>query len=246
MMKKKALFLLVSLSFTLLAQAQTPKAEIYFTAADMPNLVKMNMCPPDSTSPQFAYDVTRYMWGKQQRLNKERAEIAYRDCVWGLETIINEFSEPFGLQISLKGTPEIYKLLNDALMTCDYVGHTPKKHFMRRRPFMVFNEPSLKPEDEPSLRQDGSWPSGHTILGYSAALLLTEINPDRADTIMARGLMYGESRVIVGAHWQSDVDAGRLAASMAVAKLHTSDRFLKQMALARQEFKKCVAAERKK
>ena len=39
---------------------------------------------------------------------------------------------------------------------------------------------------------------------------------------MARGYMYGESRVIVGAHWQSDVDAGRLVASVAYAKLHTS------------------------
>ena len=55
-----------------------------------------------------------------------------------------------------------------------------------------------------------------------SALLLSEINPDRADTIMARGYMYGESRVIVGAHWQSDVDAGRLVASVAYAKLHTS------------------------
>jgi acid phosphatase (class A) len=49
--------------------------------------------------------------------------------------------------------------------------------------------------------------------------------------------MYGESRVIVGAHWQSDVDAGRLAASAAYARLHTSERFLQQMRLARQEYR---------
>ena len=49
-------------------------------------------------------------------------------------------------------------------------------------------------------------------------------------------MMYGDSRVIVGAHWQSDVDAGRLAASAAYAKLHTSKRFLKQLAKAQAEF----------
>ena len=43
--------------------------------------------------------------------------------------------------------------------------------------------------------------------------------------------------MIVGAHWQSDVDAARLAASAAYAKLHTSERFLEQMRLARQEFR---------
>jgi acid phosphatase (class A) len=36
---------------------------------------------------------------------------------------------------------------------------------------------------------------------------------------------------------QSDVEAGRLAASAAYAKLHTSERFLEQMRLARQEFR---------
>lgn len=50
-------------------------------------------------------------------------------------------------------------------------------------------------------------------------------------------MMYGESRVIVGAHWQSDVDAGRLAAAAAYARMHTSERFLEQMQLARQEFR---------
>jgi acid phosphatase (class A) len=108
---------------------------------------------------------------------------------------------------------------------------------MRRRPFMRMHEPTLYPQDEPALRKNGSYPSGHTILGWSSALLLSEINPDRADTILARGYMYGESRVIVGAHWQSDVDAGRLAASAAYARLHTSERFLEQMRLARLEYR---------
>ena len=108
---------------------------------------------------------------------------------------------------------------------------------MRKRPFVRFNEPTLYPEDEPHLRKNGSYPSGHTLLGWSSALLLSEINPDRADTILARGLMYGDSRLIVGAHWQSDVDAARLAASAAYARLHTSERFLEQMKKAREEFK---------
>ena len=30
---------------------------------------------------------------------------------------------------------------------------------------------------------------------------------DEMPNLMARGYMYGESRVIVGTHWQSDVDA---------------------------------------
>lgn len=57
--------------------------------------------------------------------------------------------------------------------------------------------------------------SGHTLLGWSSALLMMEINPDRATEILTRGYRYGENRLVVGAHWQSDTDAARLAASAA-------------------------------
>jgi len=48
--------------------------------------------------------------------------------------------------------------------------------------------------------------------------------------------MYGESRVIVGAHWQSDVDASRVAASIGYAALHGSAEFREQMAKAQAEY----------
>ena len=86
------------------------------------------------------------------------------------------------------------------------------------------------------MRGEGSYPSGHTSRGWTTALLLAEINPANADTIFARGWMYGESRVIEGAHWQSDVDASRVGASIGYAALHTSPAFLEQLAKAKQEF----------
>ena len=229
---------LISSVFSLTMQAQGLVPEPYFTAIEMPDMVKWFNAPPKDGSDEFIRDVKRYYWGKSQRLESNRAAIAICDAQYGLATIIKEFSTPFGMQISHKKTPEIYKLLLDALATTDSICKLPKITYMRTRPFMVFDEPTLTPDDEPFLRKNGSYPSGHTILGWSAALLLSEINPQNADTILARGLIYGESRVIVGAHWQSDVDAGRLAASVAYAKLHTSDRFLKQMAVARKEFEK--------
>ena len=64
-----------------------------------------------------------------------------------------------------------------------------------------------------------------------------ELNPERADTILARGYMYGESRVIAGYHWQSDVDAGRLAASAALARLHADKRFMRLLRKAKREFR---------
>lgn len=236
MKMKKLMIVAVMTMATVCAQAQSD-VEAYFTAKEMPDMLKWCPAPPDTVGAAFTYDIMQYMWGKQMRQDKERAAIAIRDAVYGLDCIIREFSEPFGMQISKEETPEIYKVLRDGTATCDSICKLPKKYYMRRRPFMRMQEPTLYPQDEPALRKNGSYPSGHTILGWSSALLLSEINPDRADTILARGYMYGESRVIVGAHWQSDVDAGRLAASAAYARLHTSERFLKQMRLARLEYR---------
>ena len=217
------------------AQAQS-KPEPYFSFRELPNMLKWAPAPPDTMGAAFTYDIMQYMWGKQMRQNKERADIAIRDAVYSLECIAQEFSEPFGLTISEENTP--WKLLRDAKATCEAISGFPKYYYKRKRPFVRFQEPTATPEFEPELRRNFSYPSGHTILGWASALLLTEINPERADTILARGMMYGESRVIVGAHWQSDVDAGRLAAAAAYARMHTSDRFLEQMRRARQEFQK--------
>lgn len=233
-MKKFKSYLIIA--FVSLISILNTNAQPYFTSREMPNMLHWYPAPPKPDSEEFARDIRRYYWGKAQRLNPERAAIAVRDARYGLATIIREFSVPFGLQISRQNTPEIYTLLRDALATCDSICKIPKQTYMRQRPFLFFSERTLTPEDEDGLRKNFSYPSGHTILGWSAALLLSEINPESADTLLARGIMYGESRVIVGAHWQSDIEAGFQAASVAYMKLHTSQRFLKQMEEAKKEF----------
>ena len=220
------------------AQEEEEVVNAYFTQGEMPDMMVFLPGPPDSTSVAFMNDVARYYWGKEMRKDPERAAEATRDAVYGLETILTEFEEAFGMKISKEDTPEIYKVLLDGTATCDSICTIPKQKYKRRRPFMVFNEPTLYPEDEPALRKNGSYPSGHTLLGWSSALLMMEINPDRATEILTRGYRYGENRLVVGAHWQSDTDAARLAASAAYARLHTSERFLEQMKKAREEYQR--------
>lgn len=235
---KKIYLLMMGLGLAMTLQAQDEKnAEAYFTTVEMPDIMQFMPGPPDSTSVGFANDVSRYYWGKEMRKNEERASQARRDAVYGLATIFEEYEEAFGMRITKEEMPEIYKVLLDGTSTCDSICSLPKKRYARTRPFIRFHEHTLAPDLEQELNPHKSFPSGHTILGWSAALLMMEINPDRANEILARGYRYGENRVVVGAHWQSDTDAGRLAASVAYAKLHTSDRFLKQMKKAREEFK---------
>ena len=229
---KRILILLSILSAGIIsAQAQ----DAYFTMDDMPDLVKCLPAPPDTTSLDFVNDVMRYMWGKEMRSDLQRAAIAERDAIWDLDTLAAIFSEPFGMKISKEATPEIYKAFVNGVHTIGLIRVRPKAYFMRKRPFDRFQEHMLTTWEEDDLRGEGSYPSGHTIRGWSAALILAEINPAAANAIYARGWDYGVSRVIVGAHWQSDVDASRPAASIGYALLQTSPAFKEQMDKARKE-----------
>ena len=164
--------------------------------------------------------------------------MAKRDAVYGMNTIIQEYCPILGLEITKEDTPELYTLMQDVGASCDSISDRAKQKYMRWRPFMYYNEPTLVPEQEEEHRTNGSYPSGHTVLGWTMALLLSDINPAVADQLLARGYEYGQSRVIAGYHWQSDVDAGRLAASVLYAKLQGNERFREQLAKARQEFAK--------
>ena len=233
---KRTLFLILLLLVALTVHSQEPLPLL--TPQQMPNPIHFLPPPPDSGSAAFAYDQSQYRWGKEQRLDSARLAIAIRDADWSINCICREFSEPFGMTISKEATPAIYWMLYVGLISTDMVGKLPKDYYHRTRPYVYYNEPTIYPQDEEELRNNGSYPSGHTIEGWSAALLLTELNPDRADTILARGYMYGQSRVIAGYHWQSDVDAGRLAASAAVARLHADKRFQRLMKKARREYRR--------
>ena len=234
----KLLAALVAICYALTINSQE-QVKPYFTTEQLPDLIKCLPAPPDTIGEHFVHDIMRYMWGKQQRLDPERAAIARRDAVWSYEALFAEFNVPFGLTISREETPEIWKLLETSLVTTDQMRVAPKAYYHRMRPYVRFHEHILTydaEEDEVELGREGSYPSGHTMRGWTTALLLAEINPANADTIYARGWMYGESRVIVGAHWQSDVDATRVAASIGYSALHTSAAFREQMRRAQYEF----------
>ncbi len=233
-MKKSFVIVLAAIMAAMTMNAQN-EVQPYLTVDQLPDLIKCLPAPPAFDSPEFANDMMRFSWGKQQRLDPERAEIAKRDAVWSYEALLAEFDVPFGLHISPENTPEIWKLMVTSMTTTDAMRVAPKAYYHRQRPFERFQDKMLT-DEEAELTGEGSYPSGHTMRGWTAALLLAEVNPAAADTIFARGWMYGESRVIVGAHWQSDVDASRVAASIGVCALHGSAEFREQMAKAQAEY----------
>lgn len=201
----------------------------------VPNSYKLLPPPPEGGTILFLYDKERYDWGKLQR-DTPRGDQAVADARIEGNGVPEAFSEAFGIEISPETTPEILKLIiNMREDAGDLSTRHAKNYYMRQRPFSFFNEMTCNPEQQEELSTNGSYPSGHTAIGWATALVLAELNPDRQDDILKRGFEMGQSRVICGYHFQSDVDAARIVASGVVARLHADDAFNAQLAKAKKE-----------
>ena len=234
---KKILIFVVAMMATISVSAQEEETvPVYFELDQLPKLIDIMPPPPAFDSQEFANDVVRYGWGKQQRLDKERVELAIADAEWDDHAkLFLQWKDAFGLEINPINTPEIWKLMESSLATTDPMRKETKAFYHRQRPFERFDD-SMPSHEEDELRGEGSYPSGHSLRGWGISLLLAQIAPERAAEIFSRGWDYCNSRVIVGAHWQSDVDASRTAASIGFCALQGSPEFIAQMKKAQAEY----------
>ena len=164
-----------------------------------------------------------------------RWELATRDAHLRFPEAADTFACALGMPITEANTPELYMLLRRTLADLGLAAYSAKNAYQRERPFMLNGAPICTPEEETMLRADGSYPSGHTAIGWGWALILSELAPDRAAALLNRGRVYGESRNVCNVHWRSDVIAGRMVGAAAVARLHTNEMFLAALSAAREE-----------
>ena len=217
--------------------AQFEGAKPYKELSQLPNLLQIMPAPPSFESAEFANDVVRYGWGKQQRLDPERLDMAVDDAEWFDHTkVYLRWKDAFGLEITPTETPEIWKLLEASLATTDPMNHETKDFYLRQRPFERFGD-DMPTDEEEKVRGRGSYLSGHCMCGWVISLVLAQVAPERANQLFIRGLEYGDSRVIVGAHWQSDIDASYTAGSIGFCALQGCEEFVAQMKKAQQEYK---------
>jgi acid phosphatase (class A) len=243
-MKKNLLKMVAAaLMFCCAANVQAAGDEVnghaYFTKAELPDMTKILPPFPAFESARFVADQSQHLWGKLMRQDEARAAQAQRDAVYSMQTVIDEMGPLFGLEITKEDTPEIYTILQDVCASCDSIYSGAKAKFNRQRPYAYYDEGTLIPEKEEKHRNEGSYPSGHTVFFWTSALLLSDINQsnEAMEALLARGYEFGQSRVIAGYHWQSDVDAGRMAGSVLYQLIRSHERFIEQLAKAREEFK---------
>lgn len=213
----------------------------YLEQADIPDSLQLLGPPPSAESAAFARDEE----ARQQTVplrGTARWDLARRDADLNFPQPAETFSCAMGMQIDAEKTPHTYKVMQRVLTDAGLSTYGVKTKYNRVRPFVAHNEGTCWPDQELLLRSDGSYPSGHTAAGWGWALVLAVINPERANELLSRGLAFGQSRVICNAHWQSDVDAGRVMGAATVARLQADPAFRADVEAARGELERARAA----
>jgi acid phosphatase (class A) len=169
--------------------------------------------PPTAGSPQQAGDeaTARGPW------SAERIAMAAADDAvdpW------KAFATVMGPDFNAANYPATKRVFDQILAVAGPAIGATKAQWNRPRPFVAnpAQPTCITPSD--ALRASGAYPSGHAALGWAWALALTELTPTNADALLRRGFEYGESRMVCGLHWTSDVAAGRSLGAAAVARMH--------------------------
>lgn len=125
-----------------------------------------------------------------------------------------------------------------------------KKYFNYSRPFMVANntihavpDDVVVKDNQPYHADGGSFPSGHTNTGYTDALLMAEMLPERFVPLVDRGARYGYSRIILGVHYPLDVMGSRMLAQRNVAHFLNDTAYRQLFEQAKQQLRDALEKE---
>lgn len=205
----------------------------YLPAGGAPDGLKILPPPPAPNSrlaaaEQEIFDNDRALQGTP------RWTQAIRDADLSGKEAYQGFSCAAGVQIGPETTPVLSKMMLRMIHDARLIYNPPKDFYARKRPASGNTAPICVPRED-WIETNGSYPSGHSLIGYSWSLVLAELVPDRATEITTRGRELGDSRAVCGVHWVSDIQAGRTLAAVLVARLHAEPGFQAELATAKAE-----------
>ena len=142
------------------------------------------------------------------------------------------FAEVLGPRFDLAKLPATSALLGLVRQSEKATVDRGKDEFKRPRPYAIDTTlKSCKRNDDPL----SSYPSGHTSMAFSMGETLARLVPEKAPLLLARAARYGQSRIVCGQHFRSDVSAGQMLGLLIAERLMGKPEFQAAFAAARAE-----------
>ena len=189
--------------------------------------------PPKQGDPVYVSDSLQYLRLRELRTTL-RGDTAVQDAQLSVAYFMKRFSPAVGRDLTPERYPVLADCMNTMMQSIRASVQKAKDSFARQRPYNKFQEHTPIPEHE-GPNDDTSYPSGHSVRAWALGMFLSAVFPDHANGIMHIAYELGQSRAILGFHYQSDIDAARLAASVGYAFLSGEDEFQDAIEHCREE-----------
>ena len=207
----------------------------YLSPAAGPDASLVVAQPPTDFDPPETADWAIFMATRKLQ-DQPRWDLAKADVDTSVTALATDFSCAADVRLDETTAPATLALMTRVRSDAAIGSSRAKGVYRRQRPFIGNAQPICVPRDD-DLAASPSYPSGHATLGWTLGLVLAELVPDRAAQIMSRARAYGESRVVCGVHFASDIEAGRETGATVFAASQASPEFQADLAKAREEMK---------
>lgn len=208
----------------------------YLSEAQAPDTVAILGAPPRGQSAAEAADKAAFVATRSLK-GTPRWTLATTDVADGASAILDDFACVIGQRIEQSRAPALMTLLERARLDIAQATRGPKLHYRRLRPF-VGNDAEICVVRTSELGNAFSFPSSHATQAWTYAAIMAALMPEKTTQFFVRARSYGESRVVCGLHWASDIEAGRTAASAVFAALQGDAGFRADLDKARIELGK--------
>ena len=213
------------------AWADEPAAGVFFVGKDK---VYIDPAKFDSTRymspPPTGLEAEEDMRSVERWQERRSASMAARTVVDSEQSVFI-LGDMLGSRFTANNFPKASAFFTAVYKTESHLNKQGKERWARLRP------PGQNPEIKPVSRfaNQGSYPSGHATFGWLTGIVLADMIPERRDEIMARAREFGLNRVIGGAHFPSDIEAGRILAVICAVEMGNNPAFLADFAEAKRE-----------
>lgn len=206
-------------------------------------------CPANS-SKQTRTEID-YLLRLQANRTETEGERALYFAPWGYSTSIKAGTPAFTSQqrnlFYVGRSTGSWFNPNDLPVTAEILGRVWRdaSHYMWRlkfkyariRPYNI--DPKVKPLMEANW---AAFPSGHSFYSHMLAYLYAELAPEFSDIFLNDARAIGHSREIIGVHFPSDSEAGRVFARQFVDQLLASEKFAPEFEKIKTEWTRVRAA----
>ncbi|WP_243361136.1 acid phosphatase [Fundidesulfovibrio terrae] len=205
--------------------------ETYFVTGSQIDFARLLAPPPAVGSPEERREMAVLMTLQKNRTSAQEA-FAQAD----MERTVFRFADVVGQDFTAEKLPLAREFFEKVRKNADLLLAPAKKHWDRPRPYAT--NPALHPcVKKPD---NASYPSGHSTFGTVTAIVLANMVPEKQAQIFERGVVFGHNREIGGAHYPSDVLAGRICGTVIAAFMLQSPAFQEEFAKARAEVRQVL------